>query len=73
MGPLVTAAARDKVVGYIDDGVAAGAKLVVDGRGFRVAGNEDGYFVGGTLFDKVTPEMRIYKEEIFGRCCAWCV
>ena len=66
IGPLVTAAARDKVVGYIDDGVAAGAKLVVDGRGFRVAGNEDGYFVGGTLFDKVTPEMRIYKEEIFG-------
>ena len=66
MGPLVTAAARDKVVGYIDDGVAAGAKLVVDGRGFRVAGNEDGYFVGGTLFDKVTPEMRIDKEEIFG-------
>ncbi|HYQ54498.1 MAG TPA: CoA-acylating methylmalonate-semialdehyde dehydrogenase [Pseudomonas sp.] len=66
MGPLVTAAARDKVVGYIDDGVAAGAKLVVDGRGFRVAGNEDGYFVGGTLFDKVTPDMRIYKEEIFG-------
>ncbi|WP_070095257.1 CoA-acylating methylmalonate-semialdehyde dehydrogenase [Pseudomonas sp. GTC 16481] len=66
MGPLVTAAARDKVVGYIDEGVAAGAELVVDGRGFRVAGNEDGYFVGGTLFDKVTPEMRIYKEEIFG-------
>lgn len=66
MGPLVTAAARDKVVGYIDDGIAAGARLVVDGRGFRVAGNEDGYFVGGTLFDKVTPEMRIYKEEIFG-------
>lgn len=66
MGPLVTAAARDKVVGYIDEGVAAGAKLVVDGRGYRVAGNEDGYFVGGTLFDKVTPEMRIYKEEIFG-------
>jgi malonate-semialdehyde dehydrogenase (acetylating) / methylmalonate-semialdehyde dehydrogenase len=66
MGPLVTAAARDKVVGYIDDGVAAGAKLVVDGRGFRVAGNEDGYFVGGTLFDNVSPEMRIYKEEIFG-------
>ncbi len=66
MGPLVTAAARDKVVGYIDEGVAAGARLVVDGRGYRVAGNEDGYFVGGTLFDKVTPEMRIYKEEIFG-------
>ncbi|WP_434694768.1 CoA-acylating methylmalonate-semialdehyde dehydrogenase [Pseudomonas sp. Z1-14] len=66
MGPLVTAAARDKVLGYIDDGVAAGATVVVDGRGFKVAGNEDGYFVGGTLFDRVTPEMRIYKEEIFG-------
>ncbi|SDT18942.1 CoA-acylating methylmalonate-semialdehyde dehydrogenase [Pseudomonas oryzae] len=66
MGPLVTAAARDKVVGYIDDGVAAGAELVVDGRGYRVAGNEDGYFVGGTLFDRVTPDMRIYQEEIFG-------
>ncbi|MFK3725048.1 CoA-acylating methylmalonate-semialdehyde dehydrogenase [Pseudomonas monteilii] len=66
MGPLVTAAARDKVVGYIDEGVAAGAQLVVDGRGYRVAGHEEGYFVGGTLFDRVTPEMRIYKEEIFG-------
>lgn len=66
MGPLVTAAARDKVVGYIDDGVAAGAKLVVDGRGYRVAGHEDGYFVGGTLFDRVTADMRIYQEEIFG-------
>ncbi|MBF8675976.1 CoA-acylating methylmalonate-semialdehyde dehydrogenase [Pseudomonas fulva] len=66
MGPLVTAAARDKVVGYIDEGVAAGARLVVDGRGLRVSGNEEGYFVGGTLFDKVTPQMRIYKEEIFG-------
>jgi len=66
MGPLVTAAARDKVVGYIDEGAAAGAQLVVDGRGYRVTGHEDGYFVGGTLFDRVTPEMRIYKEEIFG-------
>ncbi len=66
MGPLVTAAARDKVVGYIDDGLAAGAELVVDGRGYRVAGHEDGYFVGGTLFDRVTADMRIYKEEIFG-------
>ncbi|MFZ6044547.1 CoA-acylating methylmalonate-semialdehyde dehydrogenase [Pseudomonas sp. CR3202] len=66
MGPLVTAAARDKVVGYIDDGVAAGAALVVDGRGYRVAGHEDGYFVGGTLFDHVTADMRIYQEEIFG-------
>ncbi|MDP9665787.1 MULTISPECIES: CoA-acylating methylmalonate-semialdehyde dehydrogenase [Pseudomonas] len=66
MGPLVTAAARDKVVGYIEEGVAAGARLVVDGRGLHVSGNEEGYFVGGTLFDKVTPQMRIYKEEIFG-------
>ncbi|MFS0824815.1 CoA-acylating methylmalonate-semialdehyde dehydrogenase [Pseudomonas phoenicis] len=66
MGPLVTAAARDKVVGYIEEGVSAGAQLVVDGRGLRVAGHEDGYFLGGTLFDKVTADMRIYKEEIFG-------
>ena len=66
MGPLVTAAARDKVVGYIHDGVAAGANLVVDGRGYSVAGHENGYFVGGTLFDRVKPDMRIYKEEIFG-------
>ncbi|MBM7062888.1 CoA-acylating methylmalonate-semialdehyde dehydrogenase [Pseudomonas sp. UL073] len=66
MGPLVTAAARDRVVGYIDDGLKAGAELVVDGRNLRVAGHEDGFFVGGTLFDKVTPDMRIYQEEIFG-------
>ncbi|WP_454254616.1 CoA-acylating methylmalonate-semialdehyde dehydrogenase [Pseudomonas sp. Marseille-Q8238] len=66
MGPLVTAAARDKVVGYIDAGVAAGAELLVDGRGYSVAGNENGYFVGGTLFDKVTNEMSIYTDEIFG-------
>ncbi|GHD73763.1 CoA-acylating methylmalonate-semialdehyde dehydrogenase [Vogesella fluminis] len=66
MGPLVTAAARDKVVGYIADGVAAGAELVVDGRGYSVAGFDNGYFLGGTLFDRVTPAMRIYQEEIFG-------
>ncbi|TBV06592.1 CoA-acylating methylmalonate-semialdehyde dehydrogenase [Stutzerimonas kirkiae] len=66
MGPLVTAAARDKVVGYIQDGVAAGAELLVDGRGHSVAGHAHGYFVGGTLFDRVTPAMRIYQEEIFG-------
>jgi malonate-semialdehyde dehydrogenase (acetylating)/methylmalonate-semialdehyde dehydrogenase len=66
MGPLVTAAARDKVKGYIDAGVAQGASLVVDGRDLVVAGNENGYFVGGTLFDKVTPEMTIYTDEIFG-------
>jgi malonate-semialdehyde dehydrogenase (acetylating)/methylmalonate-semialdehyde dehydrogenase len=66
MGPLVTAAHRDKVVGYIAQGVAAGAELVVDGRGLRVPGHEDGYFLGGSLFDNVTPEMTIYREEIFG-------
>ena len=66
MGPLVTAAHKEKVTGYIDDGVAAGAELVIDGRTLRVAGHENGYFLGGCLFDRVTPEMRIYKEEIFG-------
>ncbi|TBV01257.1 CoA-acylating methylmalonate-semialdehyde dehydrogenase [Phytopseudomonas dryadis] len=66
MGPLVTAAARDKVAGYIDAGVAAGAELVVDGRGLSVSGNENGFFLGGTLFDRVSPEMTIYTDEIFG-------
>jgi malonate-semialdehyde dehydrogenase (acetylating)/methylmalonate-semialdehyde dehydrogenase len=66
MGPLVTAAHRTKVEGYIEDGVKAGARLVVDGRGHKVAGHEQGFFIGGTLFDDVTPEMKIYKEEIFG-------
>jgi len=66
MGPLVTAAHREKVVGYIDAGVAEGAKLVVDGRGHVVDGHEDGFFLGGTLFDHVTPEMKIHREEIFG-------
>ena len=66
MGPLVTGQARDKVSGYVDDGVAAGAELVVDGRGLSIKGHEEGFFLGGCLFDRVTPEMRIYKEEIFG-------
>lgn len=66
MGPLVTAAHKDKVTGYINDGVAAGAELVIDGRTLRVAGHENGYFIGACLFDRVTPDMRIYKEEIFG-------
>lgn len=66
MGALVTAEHRDKVLGYIEDGVAAGAKLVADGRDLKVAGHEGGFFVGGCLFDRVTPEMRIYQEEIFG-------
>jgi malonate-semialdehyde dehydrogenase (acetylating) / methylmalonate-semialdehyde dehydrogenase len=66
MGPVITAQHRDKVTGYIDDGLTAGARLVVDGRGHRVAGCEQGFFLGGSLFDHVTPAMRIYKEEIFG-------
>lgn len=66
MGPLVTGTHRDKVRGYVDAGVAEGATLVVDGRGLRVAGHEHGYFLGGCLFDHVTPAMRIYREEIFG-------
>lgn len=66
MGPLVTAAHRDRVKGYIDLGVKEGAELVVDGRNLRLQGYEDGFFIGGSLFDKVQPEMRIYKEEIFG-------
>src|SRR3569623_933947 len=66
MGPIVSKAQRDKIVGFIDSGVAAGAKLVVDGRGFSLQGYENGFFVGGTLFDNVTRDMAIYKDEIFG-------
>jgi malonate-semialdehyde dehydrogenase (acetylating)/methylmalonate-semialdehyde dehydrogenase len=66
MGPLVTATHRDKVVGYINTGVAEGAKLLVDGRGHVVDGHADGFFLGGTLFDHVQPGMKIHREEIFG-------
>jgi malonate-semialdehyde dehydrogenase (acetylating)/methylmalonate-semialdehyde dehydrogenase len=66
MGPVVTAAARQRIEKLIGEGVEQGATLVVDGRGCKVAGRESGFFVGGTLFDHVTPEMSIYKEEIFG-------
>jgi malonate-semialdehyde dehydrogenase (acetylating) / methylmalonate-semialdehyde dehydrogenase len=66
MGPLVTKQHLDKVRGYIDAGVAEGAKLLVDGRGFKMQGYQDGYFIGGSLFDHVTPNMKIYQEEIFG-------
>ena len=66
MGPVVTCAARDRIVGYIDGGVKAGASLVVDGRTPQVPGHDNGFFVGPTLFDNVTPEMAIYKDEIFG-------
>jgi len=66
MGPLVTSAHYDKVLSYVDLGVEEGADLVVDGRSLKVDGHEDGFFLGGCLFDKVTPDMRIYQEEIFG-------
>ena len=65
-GPMVTKAHLEKVKGYVDLGVKEGAKLVVDGRSFKLQGYENGNFMGGCLFDEVTPNMRIYKEEIFG-------
>ena len=65
-GPVVTREAQRRILGLVDRGVEQGAELVVDGRGFRMQGYEDGYFVGACLFDRVTPEMDIYKEEIFG-------
>jgi malonate-semialdehyde dehydrogenase (acetylating)/methylmalonate-semialdehyde dehydrogenase len=66
MGPIVTKQALERIEGYIAHGVSEGAKLVVDGRGFKVPGHENGYWLGGTLFDHVTPQMKIYQEEIFG-------
>ncbi|MCC2595605.1 CoA-acylating methylmalonate-semialdehyde dehydrogenase [Pusillimonas sp. MFBS29] len=66
MGPVVTDEARKRIEGYIALGVEEGADLLVDGRDYTVEGHEQGFYVGGTLFDNVTPDMRIYKEEIFG-------
>ena len=66
MGPLVTRQHYEKVKGYIDKGVEEGARLVVDGRGFCLQGYENGNFIGASLFDRVTPQMTIYREEIFG-------
>ena len=65
-GPMVTGAHRDKVSNWIDRGVEEGAKLLVDGRGFEMQGYENGFFLGGSLFDHVTPDMSAYKDEIFG-------
>src|SRR5437762_9685076 len=65
-GPLVTAQARDRVLSYIELGVREGAELVVDGRGFKLQGYENGYFLGGTLFDRVAYDMSIYRSEICG-------
>ena len=66
MGPLVNRAAFDRVRAYVASGVDEGAKLLVDGRALKVAGREQGFFVGGCLFDHVKPGMKIYNEEIFG-------
>ncbi len=66
MGPLVTKQHFEKVRGYVDRGIEEGAQLAVDGRGLKVPGHEDGYFLGGCLFDRVKPEMSIYQDEIFG-------
>jgi malonate-semialdehyde dehydrogenase (acetylating)/methylmalonate-semialdehyde dehydrogenase len=66
MGPLVSKQHLDRVKGYVDLGEKEGAKLVVDGRSLKLQGYENGFFLGGSLFDDVTPDMRIYKEEIFG-------
>ncbi|HVS26707.1 MAG TPA: CoA-acylating methylmalonate-semialdehyde dehydrogenase [Burkholderiales bacterium] len=66
MGPLVTRAHRDKVKAYVDAGEKEGAKLVLDGRGLKVSGHENGFYLGPTLFDHVTPRMTIYRDEIFG-------
>ncbi|MCK7593717.1 CoA-acylating methylmalonate-semialdehyde dehydrogenase [Pseudomarimonas salicorniae] len=66
MGPLVTRAHLDRVRGYVDLGIEEGAELVVDGRGHRVEAHPEGFYLGGCLFDRVTPDMRIYREEIFG-------
>jgi malonate-semialdehyde dehydrogenase (acetylating) / methylmalonate-semialdehyde dehydrogenase len=66
MGPIITAQARERIVELIGTGVAEGAALVVDGRGLAVKGHEQGFYLGGSLFDHVQPTMRIYREEIFG-------
>ena len=71
MGPIISSAARQRISGYIDVGVEEGAQLLVDGRHHSVPGFEEGFFLGATIFDQVTPTMKIYQEEIFGPvlCC----
>jgi malonate-semialdehyde dehydrogenase (acetylating)/methylmalonate-semialdehyde dehydrogenase len=66
MGPVVTAAHKERILSYIEHGVSEGATLLVDGRDLSVAGREGGFFLGGNLFDHVTAQMKIYREEIFG-------
>ena len=66
MGPLVTAEHHQRVTGYLDEGLASGARLAVDGRGVEVRNGRRGYFLGPCLFDDVRPHMSIYRDEIFG-------
>src|SRR3546814_4475638 len=66
MGPVVSKDALQRIESYIALGVQEGAEPLVDGRGYKVAGHENGFYVGGTLFDNVTPDMKIHREEIFG-------
>jgi malonate-semialdehyde dehydrogenase (acetylating) / methylmalonate-semialdehyde dehydrogenase len=66
MGPVITLDAKQRILGYIDRSEQAGASLALDGRGLRVAGHENGFFVGPTIVDQVTPAMEVYREEIFG-------
>jgi malonate-semialdehyde dehydrogenase (acetylating) / methylmalonate-semialdehyde dehydrogenase len=66
MGPVITRESKERIERYIDEGIAAGAEAVVDGRGLSLQGYEDGFFVGGTLLDRVTPDMSVYTDEIFG-------
>ena len=66
MGPLISKEHKEKVENYISKGIEEGAKLIADGRNYKIQGYENGYFVGPTLFDNVTKDMTIYKEEIFG-------
>jgi malonate-semialdehyde dehydrogenase (acetylating)/methylmalonate-semialdehyde dehydrogenase len=65
-GPVITEASKNRINGLVNSGVEQGANLVVDGRDFKMQGYENGFFVGASLFDNVTPDMDIYKEEIFG-------
>ena len=66
MGPVITKAAKDRIIGYINKGESDGVKVVVDGRNLSLQGYENGFFVGGTLLDHVTPDMSVYRDEIFG-------
>jgi malonate-semialdehyde dehydrogenase (acetylating)/methylmalonate-semialdehyde dehydrogenase len=66
MGPVVTKKHKEKVLGYIEKGIQEGAKLILDGRNFKVDGYPNGFYIGPTIFDEVHPEMAIAKEEIFG-------